>query len=143
MWSAAATTRAPFASTHTKAPSSASASSARAAPRRPIPIRNVRAAVAADFQGAGAGIGDGVYDSDEVVTPLSSSQQEALLTSLRADLENSYAEGFTFTPFAVDMTYADPLVHLEGRTAHKVAWALNFFTVNQMLAGPEHLIPYT
>ena len=31
-----------------------------------------------------------------------------------ADLENSYAEGFTYTPFAADMKFVDPVVSLEG-----------------------------
>ena len=32
-------------------------------------------------------VGDGVYDTDEVVTPLTLTQKDALLKALRADLE--------------------------------------------------------
>ena len=94
---------------------------------------SVRARVATD-----PSIGDGVYTSDEVVRPLTAAQKDVLLQSLAADLENSYAEGFTFTPFAADMKFVDPVVSLEGRTAYKLMWSPLWFAMNQVLE-PESL----
>lgn len=78
-------------------------------------------------------VGDGVYQSDEVVRPLTAAQMDVLLQSLAADLENSYAEGFTYTPFAADMKFVDPVVSLEGRTAYKLMWSPLWFAMNQVL----------
>ena len=83
-------------------------------------------------------VGSGTYESDEVVRPLTRAQQDVLLQSLAADLENSYAEGFTYTPFAADMKFVDPVVSLEGRTAYKLMWSPLWFAMNQML-DPESL----
>ena len=67
------------------APGATRASTKASSSARAIrPIRNVRAAVAAEYPFGS--VGDGVYDSDEVVTPLSFTQKDALLKSLRADL---------------------------------------------------------
>jgi hypothetical protein len=58
-------------------------------PRQHARRTSVRARVATE---RGAEVGDGVYNSDEVVRPLTYQQKDVLLQSLAADLENSYAE---------------------------------------------------
>ena len=95
--------------------------------------RSVRARVATET--GSTRVGDGVFDSDEVVRPLSAAQKDVLLQSLAADLENQYAEGFTYTPFSAGMTFADPVVILEGRTPYKLMMGPTWFTVNQVPPG--------
>lgn len=49
--------------------------------------------------------------------------QRQVLKSLRTDLENSYKNGFTYTPLAVDLQFVDPLVHTEARLPYELLWA--------------------
>jgi len=79
-----------------------------------------------------ATIEDGVFEA-EILSPLSAEVIASIVESLRKDLEGQYADGFTYTPFASDLQFVDPVVALEGRVSYNLLWSPLWFAMNQIL----------